>query len=85
MKQTFRDVLGVLEQAGALRHVKKPVDFGFLDYSQLQRHARCVLSDSGTVSEESAIAGFPAVTIRDAMERPEALEMGSIVLTGVDA
>lgn len=59
--------------------------FGYLDYSMLQRHARCVLSDSGTVSEESAISGFPAVTIRDAMERPEALDAGSIVLSGLEA
>ena len=59
--------------------------FGFFDYSALQRSARCVLSDSGTISEESAIAGFPAVTIRDALERPEALDAGSMVLTGVDA
>lgn len=59
--------------------------FGFLDYNKLQRNARCVLSDSGTVSEESAISGFPAVTIRSSMERPEALDTGSIVLTGIDA
>jgi UDP-N-acetylglucosamine 2-epimerase (non-hydrolysing) len=59
--------------------------FGYFDYNKLQRGARCVLSDSGTVSEESAISGFPAVTIRDSMERPEALDTGSIVLTGVDA
>jgi UDP-N-acetyl-L-fucosamine synthase len=59
--------------------------FGYLDYNKLQRNARCVLSDSGTISEESAISGFPAVTIRDSMERPEALDTGSIVLTGVDA
>lgn len=59
--------------------------FGFFDYNKLQLNARCVLSDSGTVSEESVIAGFPAVTIRDSMERPEALETGAIVLTGINA
>ncbi|WP_234971404.1 non-hydrolyzing UDP-N-acetylglucosamine 2-epimerase [Jatrophihabitans endophyticus] len=58
--------------------------FGYFDYNQLQQHARCVLSDSGTISEESAISGFPAVTVRDSMERPEALDGGNIVLTGVD-
>ncbi|HVX18459.1 MAG TPA: UDP-N-acetylglucosamine 2-epimerase (non-hydrolyzing) [Acidimicrobiales bacterium] len=59
--------------------------FGYFDYNQLQRNARCVLSDSGTISEESAISGFPAVTIRNAIERPEALDTGSIVITGIDA
>jgi UDP-N-acetylglucosamine 2-epimerase (non-hydrolysing) len=59
--------------------------FGYLDYNKLQRSARCVLSDSGTVSEEAALTPFPAVTIRDSMERPEALDTGTIVLTGVDS
>lgn len=58
--------------------------FGYLDYNQLQRHARCVVSDSGTISEESAMLGFPAITIRNAIERPEALDAGSMVLSGVD-
>jgi UDP-N-acetylglucosamine 2-epimerase (non-hydrolysing) len=58
--------------------------FGFLDYVRLQMKARCTLSDSGTISEESAILGFPAVTLRDSIERPEALDTGSILMTGLD-
>lgn len=54
--------------------------FGFLDYVRLQRDARCVVSDSGSISEESAMLGFPAVTLRDSMERPEALDTGSILM-----
>jgi UDP-N-acetyl-L-fucosamine synthase len=57
--------------------------FGFLDYNKLQMKSFCAISDSGTISEESAILDFPAVTIRNAIERPEALDAGSIVLTGL--
>jgi len=55
--------------------------FGFFDYCQLQKHSLCVASDSGTISEEASILGFPAVTLRSSIERPEALDAGSIIMT----
>ena len=57
--------------------------FGFLDYVNLQQHAFCVISDSGTICEESSMLGFPAVTCRNAIERPEAMDAGTIVVTGL--
>ena len=56
--------------------------FGFFDYCNLQLNSFCTISDSGTISEESAILNFPAITLRNSMERPEALDSGSIILTG---
>jgi UDP-N-acetyl-L-fucosamine synthase len=70
--------------AGPLEHIVFHEPFGFFDYVHLQMKAKCTLSDSGTISEESAILGFPAVTLRDSIERPEALDTGSIIMTGLN-
>lgn len=63
--------------------VKNLKPFGFLDYNKLQLNAFCVLSDSGTLSEESAILGFNGILIRTSTERPEVLDKGTIVLGGI--
>ena len=59
--------------------------FGFFDYNKLQKHSICAISDSGTISEESSMLQFPAVTIRKSLERPEAMDYGSIIIAGLDA
>lgn len=63
-------------------HFMKP--FGFIDYVNLQMNAFCVISDSGTICEESSMLGFPAITVRNSIERPEAMDAGSIVVTGLE-
>lgn len=64
--------------------IKNVVPLGFFDYVKLQKNAFLVLSDSGTISEESAMMGFPAVSIRTSTERPEAIDAGTIILGGIN-
>lgn len=65
--------------------VKFMKPFGFLDFVYLQMNAKCVISDSGTISEESSILSFPALSLRRSMERPEAQDTGTIILSGLIA
>lgn len=77
--QKFIEKRGVLFRPNVIRH--KPL--GFFDFNKLQREALCVISDSGTLPEEAAFHGFPAVSIRTSTERPEAVDSGAFVIGSI--
>lgn len=79
-----RQRLEALEDLTLDPRVQYMKPFGFHDYNHLQMRSFCAISDSGTIAEESSILDFPAITPRDAIERPEAMDTGNIIVTGMD-
>jgi UDP-N-acetylglucosamine 2-epimerase (non-hydrolysing) len=79
-----RKRLDVLNDVALDERVQWMTPFGFHDYNKLQMRAFCAISDSGTIAEESSMLGFPAITPRDAIERPEGLDVGSLIMTGLN-
>ena len=78
-----RQRLDLLEIGKLNQHIKFLKPFGFCDYIKLQMEALCVVSDSGTITEEASLLNLPAVTLRNAHERPEGMDVGTLIMCGL--